>query len=465
MVAPLPPLPLLPMPAVTRTPAPAAAAVVTRVRPPAPAGAPPPPAPALAAGAPSAAAVVTPPPAVPVGGPLPHPLTASLLPAGAPAAAVAPPPPPPVPPQAAAAAYNPPREYHPPPSVASAAAPLPVPAAGRPADGAAAQRMFALTPSSPSAGVEAPAPATLAAGLTVPPAAAAAGDDEEDGEQVHGGPGAVAAAPVVHPSPGAAAVAAAPDATAVAAAPDGTAAHAGAGASDPTGAAADADDDAGGAEEPLEDTSPDIKVASSATNGRFTGVVLESQPEGCDHNITRLSYMVYKLIQSVEVHSVIVMPCRTTALWMPAVVTHLEFETPGGLNVTCVDTTPEVSQTRLINAFNDTGAAIVNGTLETIPSLPKAQMVVSWYGFQEWGVRGSWDFLGAIKQHGVDWVAFNNHGTATNGEAPGGRKAINVRKAPYHLGAPARVVKGVSLAPDSDLSLVLYDTSNMREGM
>ncbi|OSX68647.1 hypothetical protein BU14_2440s0001 [Porphyra umbilicalis] len=175
--------------------------------------------------------------------------------------------------------------------------------------------------------------------------------------------------------------------------------------------------------------------------------------------------MVYKLIQSVEVRSVIVMPCRTTALWMPAVVTHLEFETPGGLKVTCVDTTPEVSQARLISAFNDTGAVIVNGTLETIPALPKAQMVVSWYGFQEWGVRGSWDFLGAIKQHGVDWVAFNNHGTATNGETPGGRKAINVRKAPYHLGAPARVVKGVSLAPDSDLSLVLYDTSNMREGM
>jgi len=390
-------------------------------------------------------------------------LTASLLPAAATAAvADALSPLPPLPPQPGAAAYSPPREYHPPPSAASPSASLPLQAAARPADGAAAQQTFALSPSSLSAVAEAPAAAatavaaTPAAGLTVPPAAAAGGDDEEDGEQVHGGAGAVAAAPVATPSP---------DAAAGAAAPGGTGAHAGAGASGPTDGASDAGDEAGGEEEPLEDTSPDIKVASSTTNGRFTGVVLESQPEGSELNITRLSYMVYKLIQSVEVRSVIVMPCRTTALWMPAVVTHLEFETPGGLKVTCVDTTPEVSQARLISAFNDTGAVIVNGTLETIPALPKAQMVVSWYGFQEWGVRGSWDFLGAIKQHGVDWVAFNNHGTATNGEAPGGRKAINVRKAPYHLGAPARVVKGVSLAPDSDLSLVLYDTSNMREGM
>lgn len=150
---------------------------------------------------------------------------------------------------------------------------------------------------------------------------------------------------------------------------------------------------------------------------------------------------------------------------MPAVVTQLVFETPGGLSTTCVDTQPELPQGRLVEAYKDTGAVVVNGSIETIEALPKAQIVVSWYEFQEWGVRGSWDFLGAIKQPGVDWVAFSNHGLATNAERPGGIQAIDVRKAPYHLGPPARVVKGVTLDAKSDVSLVLYDTSNMRDGM
>lgn len=215
-----------------------------------------------------------------------------------------------------------------------------------------------------------------------------------------------------------------------------------------------------------EDTAPLIPhVAAVTESGRFKGVVLSRQPPGCAYNITRLSYMVYKLIQSVEVHSVMIMPCRTTIQWMPAVVSQLEFETPAGLTVTCVDTRPDRPQGRLLEAYKDTGATVVNGSLDTIPALPAAQIVVSWHGFQEWGVRGSWDFLGAIKQLGVDWVTFNNHARATNGERPGAAKAINVRKAPYHLGAPARVVKGVALDPKSDVSLVLYDTANMREGM
>lgn len=150
---------------------------------------------------------------------------------------------------------------------------------------------------------------------------------------------------------------------------------------------------------------------------------------------------------------------------MPAVVTQLVFETPGGLSTTCVDTQPELPQERLVEAYKDTGAVVVNGSIETIEALPKAQIVVPWYEFQEWGVRGSWDFLGAIKQPGVDWVAFSNHGLATNAERPGGIQAIDVRKAPYHLGPPARVVKGVTLDAKSDVSLVLYDTSNMRDGM
>lgn len=215
-----------------------------------------------------------------------------------------------------------------------------------------------------------------------------------------------------------------------------------------------------------EDTAPLIPHVTAPGEGdRFKGVVLSRQPGDCDHNITRLSYMVYKLIQSVEVNSVMIMPCRTSMQWMPAVVSQLEFETPKGLSVTCVDTTPERPRGRLAEAYKDTGATIVHGNLDGIGDLPKAQMVFAWYGFQEWGVRGSWEFLGSIKQHGVDWVAFNNHALATNGERPGGVKAINVRKAPYHLGAPARVVKGVARDPKSDLSLVLYDTSNMREGM
>ena len=67
---------------------------------------------------------------------------------------------------------------------------------------------------------------------------------------------------------------------------------------------------------------------------------------------------------------------------MPAVVTQLVFETPGGVSATCVGTQPELRQGRLVDAYKDAGAVVVNGNIETIEALPKAQIVVSRYGFQ-----------------------------------------------------------------------------------
>lgn len=179
-------------------------------------------------------------------------------------------------------------------------------------------------------------------------------------------------------------------------------------------------------------------------------------------NSTQLSLMVYKIAKSERIFSMAAAPCRAVSSWMPEVVMRLEFELPG-FEFYCVDTSkPERSMADLKLAFGD----VTGGFIHTLPeaidkALPKnIDLVVSWTGMQEWGIRKSWRFIKGLRRSGARMALFSNNPKSSNAGPSEG--TLNIRKSPLLFNAPQRVIGRVS--NDDNKQLLLYSMDGLRDG-
>lgn len=147
-------------------------------------------------------------------------------------------------------------------------------------------------------------------------------------------------------------------------------------------------------------------------------------------NVTHLSYMVFKLIKSYDVKSVVDMPCRNTHEWFPQLLPRLDFEVPG-FRYYCVDS-EQHSQDDIRGAFSDAGSPqFLHIRPEEASNLPNADLVFSWDGPQQWGVKRTWAFFTAMREVRPKYIMItNNPGVLnTNDE----RGLLNLRKQPFHV--------------------------------
>lgn len=199
----------------------------------------------------------------------------------------------------------------------------------------------------------------------------------------------------------------------------------------------------------------DQVLQSRGYNGNTQGVVN-------GQNLTQLSLMAYKIAKTEKVFSMAAAPCREVSLWMPEVVRRLELELPG-FQFYCVDTAEQAgSKDDLKKAFGDVSGGFLQSAPEEIEQVvPKnLDLVVSWMGMQQWGIRKSWRFIKGLRRSGARMALFSNNPLSGNSDP--GSQTINIRKSPLLLNEPQRVIGKVS--SDENMQLLLYSMDGLRDG-
>lgn len=174
-----------------------------------------------------------------------------------------------------------------------------------------------------------------------------------------------------------------------------------------------------------------LQIASFPnTGGEFRGI-----PGGVvdGTNITHLSYMIFKLIKKYEITSVVDMPCRNTLHWFPALLHRLDFEIVG-FKYYCVDSEAN-SQDDIRHLFGEAGSPeLMHIKPEEAAQIPKADLLFSWNGPQDWGVRQTWAFFNGVREVRPEYLLITNNPGASNTNT--NTASLNVRKQPFHVRFP-----------------------------
>lgn len=185
----------------------------------------------------------------------------------------------------------------------------------------------------------------------------------------------------------------------------------------------------------------------------------------------RLTEMLVKLIRQNDIHSIVDVPCRAHMHWMPDVLLQVP-----GVRYICVDTNGQVLRSvkeRLVS-FD-----IQNGARFTMRKfwrefLPKGDLVVSWAGLDNMKREHVIDYLRLLSRSGPNGKAL--HKLVVLGSHSGELEksgntdkiaaftsygsSINVRKEPFSLGRPSRIIKQVA-TNDNDKQILVYSPDNM----
>lgn len=205
--------------------------------------------------------------------------------------------------------------------------------------------------------------------------------------------------------------------------------------------------------------------SSSGSTSSTWALSSENLTEGAggmrsEDNTTQLSLMVYKIAKSERVKSMAAVPCREVAGWMPAVVQRLEANTDR-FEFFCVDIAQDGrSMDDLRAAYGDVSGGYIQTSVEDISErFPKGiDLVVSWMGIQQWGVRDAWRFVKGLRRTGVRLCLLSNDAVQQNPNNNSG--LLNVRKSPMLFNEPERIISRVS--EDSRKQLLLYDMGKVR---
>lgn len=181
-------------------------------------------------------------------------------------------------------------------------------------------------------------------------------------------------------------------------------------------------------------------------------------------NVTHLSYMLYRLIRTHSLTSLIDVPCTSSMFWMPELLQRLEFEIPK-FHYRCV--VPD--DDRLVEAvilYQDlSSAVVVKDSAFWTSKLPAADLAFVWYGIGFMAPKQSWQLLKALQQARTKYVIAPNHPDVTrNHGGPTQHGHVNVRRAPYLFEEPLRVVNNIS-STQKRKQLLMYDLKSIRSDL
>lgn len=183
-------------------------------------------------------------------------------------------------------------------------------------------------------------------------------------------------------------------------------------------------------------------------------------------NITQLAMMVYKIARAEQVNSIAAVPCQPVKLWLPGVLNKLQAWNPS-LEFFCVDTSddPEdrLQDLRVAFASFPKSVFIKTSVGELNEEMPRGvDLVVSWMGIQQWGVRNGWKFFKNLKRSGAKLCLLSNNAVRRNPDDTVPAAILNVRKPPLLFKEPSRLIRKVHRRDDS-LQLLLYDMNKLRD--
>eukprot|EP00181_Compsopogon_caeruleus_P000102 CAMPEP_0184685578 /NCGR_PEP_ID=MMETSP0312-20130426/19476_1 /TAXON_ID=31354 /ORGANISM="Compsopogon coeruleus, Strain SAG 36.94" /LENGTH=361 /DNA_ID=CAMNT_0027139799 /DNA_START=418 /DNA_END=1503 /DNA_ORIENTATION=+ len=226
-----------------------------------------------------------------------------------------------------------------------------------------------------------------------------------------------------------------------------------------------------GSSQPSENIDGSPGTSDGDHDGKFRGVKL-GIVDGV--NISRLSFMIYRLIISNDFHSMIDFPCLVNAGWMPQLVMQLDFEIPGfqffcgelserNLNVA----RRSYRQLESVEFFrNDVGRS----------DFPEADVILTWSAFHDWGLQDSWAHFKAVSCSNISHIMFETNPTVNNMRVMQGLpqevteegreppRGLNSRRPPFLFDPPIKSVGGITQNGSEPRILVLYQANGLRDG-
>lgn len=177
-------------------------------------------------------------------------------------------------------------------------------------------------------------------------------------------------------------------------------------------------------------------------------------------NVTHLSMMLLKIIKTYKIKSMVDIPCRNTLDFVPTLLHTLDFEI-AGFKYYCVDTEKETHDD-IAHLYGDAGSPdIIHMKAEHTSRMPKADLVFSWDGPQDWGVTNTWTFFTNLRQIRPKYLLITNNPGENNGDKAG---IVNLRKQPFHFAQATRVISHVHLSEAPKKQLLFYEIDSIRRG-
>lgn len=179
-------------------------------------------------------------------------------------------------------------------------------------------------------------------------------------------------------------------------------------------------------------------------------------------NITTLSYMLYRLIKTHKITSIIDVPCSRSMKWMPQLLMRLEFEVPR-FQYRCI-VPDDNSLLEAIVRYEDLESATVvkDGTVWA-SKLPRTDLAFLWYSLGYSSSKESWHLIKALFKASTKFILVPNFPTLqANPGTPSKDGEINVRRAPYRFNEPLRVINNMSSSPSVSKQLLMYSLEGFK---
>lgn len=191
-------------------------------------------------------------------------------------------------------------------------------------------------------------------------------------------------------------------------------------------------------------------------------------------DVERLTQMVIKLVRQYRITSIVDVPCRAHAHWMPDVLQALSKadDIAPNFRYVCVDTNHRVLESlrkRLMVRSLNRGTRFVMRQFWK-EQLPKADLVLSWAGLDnmsEKNVRSFFEQLAKSKsRHKLVLVGSHTGDLVKSGDTEkllrftNQGHPINVRREPFHLKKPLRIIKEVA-TDGNDKQMYIYFPDSM----
>ena len=179
-------------------------------------------------------------------------------------------------------------------------------------------------------------------------------------------------------------------------------------------------------------------------------------------NITQLSLMLYRIIKTHEIRSVLDVPCSLSTLWTAHMLRVLEFEVPG-FHYRCL-TPDDITLAQAILKLQDLESVIVlKDSTPWASKLPRADLAFVWDGIGYLPPAHSWKLIKALVAAKTKYVIVPNYPTVRKNSGSGSKTGrINVRRAPYRFNEPLRVINNISLEEGVVKQMLLYGVSNIK---
>ena len=187
-----------------------------------------------------------------------------------------------------------------------------------------------------------------------------------------------------------------------------------------------------------------------------------SLEENAVDNVTKLSLMLFKLVTTNGISSLVDMQCARTAMWMLEVISTLEKDIPG-FRYYCV-LQDESEKVIAQESFRDLSSVRIlsNSEFWRDESL-KPALAFLWRTFGYFPPIDCWLLLQSLRKRGTKYIIVPNHPELKKNYGLGNKNGhVNVRLPPYRFDPANRVVQDVAAIGQRPKQMLFYEIDRIR---